>query len=240
MNQVIKEPLLLYIETSTGVCSVALSRGEMLIASDSVNEEKAHARVIAPMTESILLKCGLSLSDTDAVVVSGGPGSYTGLRVGVSFAKGICYGAGKPLISVSSLELLSRLVAEKPGYDPESAEFIIPMIDARRMEVYSVVCDREGKMLSDVEAVVLNNKSYSEQLATGKVVFAGDGSNKFRDIVDSPNAVFIDIVADASGMIKPALEKFRRKAFVDVAYFEPFYLKEFVAGVSKKGLGNLR
>ena len=151
----------------------------MVVASESVNEEKVH-RVIAPMTERLLFKAGIALSDIDAIAVSEGPGSYTGLRVGVSFAKGLCYGAGKPLISVSSLELLSRLAA---GGEDDIC-FIIPMIDARRMEVYSVVCNKDGKPLYDVEAVVLSSDSYAEQLSEGKVVFTG-WKQKFRDLTGS-------------------------------------------------------
>jgi len=234
------DPCLLLIETSTVACSVAISKGQKILASKSVNEEKAHARVIAPMTMSLITETGIEISEIDAVVVSEGPGSYTGLRVGVSLAKGICYGAGKPLISVSSLELLSRLAVEKyrdisiAEGDQETVAHIVPMIDARRMEVYSMICDKEGIPESAAEAKVLDIDSFSDLLSEGRVIFTGDGSFKFKELTKNSNAFFLEIISDASGMLKPALEKFRKGKFEDVAYFEPFYLKEFVAGVSKK------
>ncbi len=234
------DPCLLLIETSTVACSVAISRGEKILASKSLNEEKAHARVIAPMTMGLITETGIKISEIDAVVVSEGPGSYTGLRVGVSLAKGICYGAGKPLVSVSSLELLSILAVEKyrdiitAGGDQENVAHIVPMIDARRMEVYSMICDKEGNPESEVEAKVLDHESFSDLLSKGRVIFTGDGSFKFKGLTNNPNAFFLEIISDASGMLKPALEKFRKGQFEDVAYFEPFYLKEFIAGVPKK------
>jgi len=133
-------PVLLFIETSTEVCSVALSMGSELVSEVVVKEPKAHARLIAPMIESVLKESGIDISGTDAVVVSEGPGSYTGLRVGVSIAKGLCYGSGKPLIAVGSLDLLAN-IASKQYFQESSLYRIIPMIDARRMEVYSAVYD---------------------------------------------------------------------------------------------------
>jgi tRNA threonylcarbamoyladenosine biosynthesis protein TsaB len=239
-------PYLLLIETSTGVCSAALARGEELITRKAVTEEKAHARVIAPMVKELLEDSGMEISQCDAVVVSEGPGSYTGLRVGVSLAKGICYGSGKPLISVSSLELLARLAIDRyiPGNSQinknrdgvANSPLIVPMIDARRMEVYCAVYDIDGNLLSPVAAHILSSQSFAQELSAGIVLFTGDGAKKFEQIVTSPNAVFMEILSDASGMIKPALEKFEKGQFADVAYFEPFYLKDFVAGVSRKSI----
>ncbi len=231
----IKDPLFLLLETSTEVCSVALSRGEKIVSYRIVKEPKSHARIIALLVEELFKEAGLNISDCSAVVVSEGPGSYTGLRVGASIAKGICYGAGKPLIAVSSLELLARLASSEEKEIPSEA-IIIPMIDARRMEVYTARYDACCNLISKTEAVILNENSFSEDLAKGIVFFTGDGAGKFMDIMKHPNARFKLIEADARGMVKPALEKFHSGKFVDVAYFEPFYLKDFVAGVTKKRL----
>lgn len=229
------DPILLLLETSTEICSVALCLGEKIVSYRIVSEAKSHARIIAVLVEEVFKEAGLSIGDCSAVVVSEGPGSYTGLRVGVSIAKGICYGAGKPLIAVSSLELLARLAVSNEVDIPEKA-IVVPMIDARRMEVYTARYDACCNPLSKTEALVLNESSFSEDLAKGIVIFTGDGAGKFMDIMKHPNARFRLIGADARGMVRPALEKFHKGEFVDVAYFEPFYLKDFVAGVTKKRL----
>lgn len=226
------EPLLLLIETSTEICSVALCKGVEIVSHREVNEPKSHARIIATLVEAVLAEGGVSIGDCDAVVVSEGPGSYTGLRVGVSIAKGLCYGAGKPLIAISSLELLARL-AMAGTHDA----VIVPMIDARRMEVYTAKYDLLCNPLSKTEAIVLDEQSFSDELSKGVVIFAGVGAEKFRRIIDHPNAQFKLIGADARGMVIPALEKYISGEFVDVAWFEPFYLKDFVAGVTKRHFG---
>jgi tRNA threonylcarbamoyladenosine biosynthesis protein TsaB len=226
---------LLLIETSTEVCSVALSVGGEIAAQREIKEHKAHARVIAGFIEEVLLESGILLKDCSAVVVSEGPGSYTGLRVGVSVAKGLCYGSNLPLIAVGSLELIARVVHEKIK-DIEAPYRIAPMIDARRMEVYTALFDEECTQLTKTEAHILTEESYKEFLAEGRVIFTGDGAEKFKSIVNHPNALFIEGWASAKGMLIPAEEKYKRSEFADVAYFEPFYLKDFIAGVSKKSL----
>lgn len=260
------DPLLLLIETSTEVCSVALCKGVNIIAFRVINEPKSHARIIAVMVEEVLNQGGISISNCDAVVVSEGPGSYTGLRVGVSIAKGLCYGASIPLIAVSSLELLAQLaihtlaagenhslaagdtLAQPTAISPGT--IIIPMIDARRMEVYTAKFDSLCNPLSKTEAVILDQNSFSDELSKGDVIFAGVGAEKFKSIINNPintnnnpnstnnkyNVKFVIIGADARGMVIPALKKFKSSDFVDVAYFEPFYLKDFIAGVTKKRL----
>jgi len=227
-------PYLLLIETSTEVCSVALSAGESIISYRVIKEAKSHARVIAPIINEVLAEGGLTINECDAVVVSEGPGSYTGLRVGVSIAKGLCYGANKPLIAVSSLELLARLAARDGDVSPESV--IVSMIDARRMEVYAAKFDSSCNPISPVEAVILDELSFSSELSKGPVLFAGDGARKFMSVVNNPNARFALVDADARGMSTSALRKYLLGDFVDVAYFEPFYLKDFVAGITKKRL----
>ncbi|OFY41705.1 MAG: tRNA (adenosine(37)-N6)-threonylcarbamoyltransferase complex dimerization subunit type 1 TsaB [Bacteroidetes bacterium GWF2_40_14] len=225
-------PNLLLIETSTEVCSVALSAGERIISYRVIKEAKSHARVIALLINEVLEEGGLTIDRCDAVVVSEGPGSYTGLRVGVSIAKGLCYGANKPLIAVSSLELLGRLTTRERDVLPGSV--IIAMIDARRMEVYAAKFDSSCNPLSAVEAVILDESSFSAELSKGPVIFSGDGARKFMSMVNNPNANFSLIDADARGMVASALKKYFAGDFVDVAYFEPYYLKDFVAGVTKK------
>lgn len=227
-------PYLLLIETSTEVCSVALSAGEEIISYRVVKEAKSHARVIALLINEVLEEGGLTVDKCDAIVVSEGPGSYTGLRVGVSIAKGLCYGANKPLIAVSSLELLARLSAKDIDISPGSV--IVSMIDARRMEVYAAKFDSSCNPISRVEAVILDETSFSAELSEGPVLFAGDGARKFMNVINNPNAHFSLIDADARGMVTSALKKYLLGDFVDVAYFEPFYLKDFVAGITKKRL----
>lgn len=228
-------PILLYIETSGEICSVALSRRTELIREIVVKEPRAHARIIAPMVEEILNKSAISISDTDAIVVSEGPGSYTGLRVGVSVAKGLCFGSGKPLIAVGSLDLIA-VTAAKNRSDIGSFHTIIPMIDARRMEVYTAVYSADAVRLSGIEAKIIDEASFKELLEKGKTLFCGDGAAKVQSILKHENAFFTGVDASAGGMLKPALDKYNRGEFQDVAYFEPFYLKDFVAGISKKGL----
>jgi len=234
------EPLLLYIETSTDVCSVALSLGSRLIDEKISREPRAHARVIAPMTEEILRESGYTAASCDAVVVSGGPGSYTGLRVGVSLAKGLCYGSGKPLISVGSIELLAniafkRIVPEYPG-----TTTVIPAMDARRMEIYTAIYNADREMISPVKALVVEKESFTEILDKGVTLFCGDGAMKLQQVLEHPNARFIPLEALSNGMVDIALRKFTAGEFEDTAMYEPFYLKDFVAGVSKRGPLNLK
>ncbi|MHC1779237.1 MAG: tRNA (adenosine(37)-N6)-threonylcarbamoyltransferase complex dimerization subunit type 1 TsaB [Bacteroidales bacterium] len=234
-------PLLLLIETSTEVCSVAICAGEKVIGSKVSREPKSHARVVAPMVNDLLGENSIDMNGIDAVVVSEGPGSYTGLRVGVSLAKGLCFGSSKPLISVGSVELLYNLAIEYihkgllPGVDENTGFFVIPMIDARRMEVYTAVYNEMGEPLEEVQAKVLDEGSFKDYIEKRVTIFCGDGSGKVKDLIKDSNALFIDIESVAWGMIKTALNKYQNKKFEDVAYFEPFYLKDFIAGVSKKG-----
>lgn len=245
-----KAPTLLLIETSTDVCSVALSNGLTLIDQIISHKPRAHASIISVITEELLNRSKISLEMCDAVAVSEGPGSYTGLRVGVSFAKGLCYGASKPLIAVGSLTLLATLATAQINKDSQKTistesidtTTILPMIDARRMEVYtaaySITEERRSpiKALTPVKAVVVDSDSFSAQLQKGRVFFCGDGSSKVAEIINHPNAKFLNIEALAQGMIPTAVEKYENREFEDVAYFEPFYLKDFIAGVSKKNL----
>ena len=197
--------------------------------------DRAHAARLAPMIDSILSEKGLSVRDCDAVGVSMGPGSYTGLRVGVSTAKGLCFGAGIPLLATGSLDTLVWTAIEGTMV-PEGCRYIIPMIDARRMEVYTAVFGPDGRQLGEVEPKVIDAGSFAAELSEGPVLFIGDGAQKCREVLTSPNAHFVQICPDARGMAAPVSQAYNEKRFKDVAYFEPFYLKDFVATVSRKKL----
>ena len=326
---------ILLIETSTALCSAALAEDGAITAYKESSAPKAHASLTAVFIQEILEERGLTLADCDAVCVSMGPGSYTGLRVGVSTAKGLCFGAGKPLLAVGTLDtLVAQAMEEIPGqagndgqtgtpgnsndtpgngitgstnvipdnsngnlgngiHDngipgngipgsvnaiPDNSNgtpgngipdtdnvitgtanvipdligdprFIIPMIDARRMEVYTAVfastpsvipSEAEGSLryvqITETAPVIIDENSFAEYLEQGPVLFIGDGAGKCADVIRHPNAHFCQCHPKASSMLAPAIVQLRAGNFQNVAYFEPFYLKEFVATVSKKKL----
>jgi len=225
---------ILLIDTSTSLCSAALCEDGEITASRCSGEGRSHASLCAPFVKEVLEERGLQASDCDAVCVSMGPGSYTGLRVGVSTAKGMCFGAGIPLLAVSTLDVLVAM-ALKNG-SAEGCRYIVPMIDARRMEVYSAVYDSEGKRLTEIEPAVVGAESFAKELSEGAVLFIGDGADKCREVLTSSNARFRQCCPDAAAMAAPAVTEYNEKRFKDIAYFEPFYLKQFVATVSSKKL----
>ena len=223
---------IILIETSTALCSVALAEDGVITAYKESSAPKAHASLTAVFIDEILKEKGLTMSDCHAVCVSMGPGSYTGLRVGVSTAKGLCFGSGLPLIAVGTLDTLvaQAQVSGQIG----NARYVVPMVDARRMEVYTAIFTPEGKQITETAPMIIDENSFAEQLAEGEVLFIGDGAGKCADIIKHPNAKFIQCNPQASAMLSPAQTAYKEKRFEDVAYFEPFYLKEFVATVSKK------
>lgn len=224
---------ILHIETSTQVCSVALSEDGQCIFSKTDFEGPSHA-----VTLGIYVDEALSFADShaiplDAVAVSCGPGSYTGLRIGVSMAKGICYGRNLPLIGIPTPEVMCvpLLLDEEL---PEDA-LLCPMIDARRMEVYAALYDRALHPVREIEAVIIDESSYEEYLNRGPVYFFGNGAAKCKEKILHPNARFVEDIHPLAKWMFPLAEKaFARGDFKDVAYFEPFYLKEFVASKPKK------
>lgn len=226
---------LILIETSTSLCSTAIAEDGKVTIEKISDEPRAHASLTALFVSNMLKEKGLKVTDCDAVAVSEGPGSYTGLRVGVSTAKGLCFGAGIPLISVGTLDTLVWQAKEE-GLVPEDCKYIVPMIDARRMEVYTGVFTPEGKQVTPTKAEVVTGESFKEYLAEGPVLFIGDGAMKCEGTINNPGATFVQLAPKASGMVKPATEALKAGTFRDVAYFEPFYLKEFVTTVSKKKL----
>ncbi|MBQ5827413.1 MAG: tRNA (adenosine(37)-N6)-threonylcarbamoyltransferase complex dimerization subunit type 1 TsaB [Bacteroidales bacterium] len=226
---------ILLLETATDSCSVALSENSNIIAEKYINQPKAHASLLARYICDILQENNLTMEDCNAVAVSKGPGSYTGLRVGVSCAKGLCYGASKPLISVCTLATIAQMALDNNLYTGEGDFLIVPMIDARRMEVYTANFNSKGEQLTPVEAKILDETSYAAELAAGPVLFTGNGAEKFKELVgDNPNAFFAPQEPHAAGMRVIAANKLEAEEFEDNAYFEPFYLKDFVAGKPKK------
>ncbi|MBR1887050.1 MAG: tRNA (adenosine(37)-N6)-threonylcarbamoyltransferase complex dimerization subunit type 1 TsaB [Bacteroidales bacterium] len=223
---------ILLIETSTAVLSVALSENGVVTASRECHEPRLQASLTAPFVKEVLDSKGFKVSDCDAICVGKGPGSYTGLRVGVSTAKGLAFGANLPLIAIGSLDTLAASeVSGKAG-----AAFIIPMIDVRRMEVYTAVFSPTGKQLTAVEAKIIGPESFAEYLDKGPVLFIGDGALKCKDVITHPNAMFAEAWPLASNMAVLAEKAYNEGIFENLAYFEPFYLKDFVATVSKKSI----
>ncbi|MFI3258704.1 MAG: tRNA (adenosine(37)-N6)-threonylcarbamoyltransferase complex dimerization subunit type 1 TsaB [Rikenellaceae bacterium] len=225
--------LILSIESGTEVCSVAIARDGEVVAMRESAEGRDHARLVALYADELLKECGIAPSELSAVAVSKGPGSYTGLRIGVSFAKGLCYGLRIPLIGVSSLSSLARLTIENSDTDELQGALLAPMVDARRMEVYTQLFDTKGVATTEVEAKIIDEESFSELRAEGKrLILIGDGAAKCREAL--PWATILDVKPSAAGVAKIADEKFQRAEVEDVAYFEPFYLKDVVITKSKK------
>lgn len=227
--------MILCIETSTAVLSVALARDGAVVCERVCTQPRSQAALTAPLVKEVLDAAGITAGECDAVCVSAGPGSYTGLRVGVSTAKGLAFGAGIPLLSMGTLDILVEGVCHSEQSE-ESPAFIVPMIDARRMEVYTAVYSADGSRLTEVEARVIGPDAFAEYLEQGEVLFVGDGALKCREVLTHPNARFKEAFPLARHMARRAQEDFDAGKFQDVAYFEPFYLKDFIATVSKKNL----
>tara|TARA_R110000772_G_scaffold211396_1_gene321973 strand:+ start:652 stop:1311 length:660 start_codon:yes stop_codon:yes gene_type:complete len=217
--------VILCLETATTNCSVAVSvDGKVSAIREENNQKFSHAEKLHVFIDEVLAEAKIDKSQLNAVAVSKGPGSYTGLRIGVSAAKGLCFALDIPLLSISTLEVIARQVAEQDCY-------IIPMLDARRMEVYSAVFNAEKKQIRDTQAEIVTKDSFSEYLDKKQTVFLGDGSNKFKEVCANKNAVFIDAIFPSSaGMASLAETKYKKSDTENVAYFEPFYLKEFMMG----------
>ncbi|RKE03346.1 tRNA (adenosine(37)-N6)-threonylcarbamoyltransferase complex dimerization subunit type 1 TsaB [Marinifilum flexuosum] len=235
--------LLLNIETSTAICSVALGKDGKLLALKENKEGMKHASHLTVFIENILKENNLSTADLDGVAISMGPGSYTGLRIGVSTAKGICYGAGIPLIAVSTLQSMTKALQYNSDLSSiiknQEKTLFCPMIDARRMEVYTAFYNANTELVKDISADIIDENSFANELSEQEIVFFGDGSGKCKDVITNENGIFLDDVnATAVGMIELAENKFNKNELEDVAYFEPFYLKDFVATTPKKNIFN--
>ncbi|MGV3697055.1 tRNA (adenosine(37)-N6)-threonylcarbamoyltransferase complex dimerization subunit type 1 TsaB [Flavobacterium sp.] len=215
---------ILNIETATKNCSVSLAKNGVTVLCREIAEQGySHAEKLHVFIEELFKETGTSLQELAAIAVSKGPGSYTGLRIGVSTAKGLCYALGIPLISVDTLQVLAKKVSVENGW-------IVPMIDARRMEVYSAVFDARHNKSKDVQAEILTEESYVEM--TEPIYFVGDCQDKCQTVLTQANFHFLPeiVFPSANEMSALSFEKFSKKDFEDVAYFEPFYLKDFLLG----------
>jgi len=224
--------LIINIETATSICSVALAKDGILLSQRETAEKNSHSFVLGTFVEEVIEEANYKMSDLDAVAISSGPGSYTGLRIGASMAKGISYSLDIPLIAVPTLKAMAN------GVNNHSADYLIPMIDARRMEVYAAIFDAFLTEIKPVEPVIINEDSFLDLLENNKVAFFGDGAIKCKPVLKSENALFFDSgMPSAGSMCSLSEQAFAKKQFEDTAYFEPFYLKEFQAKISKvKGL----
>lgn len=221
--------LILQIETATTVCSVALSENGNVLAYKELQQRNVHAEVITLYIDEVLKMSGKQYSDLSAVAVSCGPGSYTGLRIGISVTKGLCYSLDIPFIAVETLEAMTDgMIAESLAKDV----LFCPMIDARRMEVFTAVFDAEGNRVKPTSAEIIDSGSFSDLLITNKIIFFGDGASKCGEVLGAnPNAQIVpNFHNSALHLTKKATEKFINKNFEDTAYFEPYYLKDFIAG----------
>ncbi|MGB5942399.1 MAG: tRNA (adenosine(37)-N6)-threonylcarbamoyltransferase complex dimerization subunit type 1 TsaB [Leeuwenhoekiella sp.] len=222
---------ILHLETTTTNCSVSLSKdGELVILQEDMGANYSHAERLHPFISKVLTDAKIAFNQLDAVAVSSGPGSYTGLRIGVSSAKGLCYAHNVPLIAVDTLQHLAQQAAVK-----YQADFYIPLLDARRMEVYSAVFNKKLTSIRETRAEIITGDLYNEYLDQGNTVFIGNGVEKFQEQCNHPNAIFLPkALPSAREMIPFANAKYKKGDFVDVAYFEPYYLKDFLVTKPKK------
>ncbi|MFD0963617.1 tRNA (adenosine(37)-N6)-threonylcarbamoyltransferase complex dimerization subunit type 1 TsaB [Pseudofulvibacter geojedonensis] len=218
---------ILQIDTATTNCSVAISKNGKTIALKEVSNGYSHAENLHVFVEEILKESALSFSDLSAIAVSKGPGSYTGLRIGVSAVKGWSFALNIPLIALETLEVIAHQTDRNNG-------FVIPMIDARRMEAYTRVYDYNYNEVRSIEAQVLDEDSFLSYLEKGEVVFIGNKTEKIQGLIKHENAIFIDSLPSAKEMSSLSYEKYNNNDFEDVAYFEPYYLKDFLVTPEKK------
>jgi tRNA threonylcarbamoyladenosine biosynthesis protein TsaB len=233
-------PLILHIETATDVCSVALSEGDQQLSLVESDQERSHASLLNIFIRQAVGDAGKELKDLDAIAVSKGPGSYTGLRIGVSTAKGLAYALEIPLLASGTLEnmacgAVSQAAIRELIKIHGDLLLLCPMLDARRMEVYTGFYTGEGAIFREVSADIIDQDSYRKILESNQVCFFGNGADKCKAVLDHPSAHFVDgINPSAASMITLILKKYQLKQFEDVAYFEPFYLKDFIATIPKK------
>ena len=220
--------LILNIDTAVDVASICLAKDGEFLSITKNESQKDHASWLHTAIKEIFEKNSLELRSVDAIAVTGGPGSYTGLRIGMATAKGICYALNKPLISLNTLLVMANAAKDihKDSFG-ENADLLCPMIDARRMEVFIAIYTKELQIVKEPAAITLNENSFDEYLSNNSICFFGNGSNKFSTIKKHEKAIFDEIKADASSMISLSEKKFAEKEFADLAYAEPLYLKEF-------------
>lgn len=225
--------LILSLETSVDSCSVALHKNGKLLTSAFVDEPQAHAGKLGFLIEKVLTESSTLPQSLQAIAIASGPGSYTGLRIGVSTAKGLCYSLSIPLIAVNTLQLMAYQASQSSN---EQA-FLCPMIDARRMEVYSLLMDSSLSILEPIKAEIIDEQSYSQLLSKHRIAFFGNGAAKCRGVITNPNAIFLEgIVPSSISLGQMAARKFQKAEVEDLIHFEPFYLKEFQVKKSSKPL----
>ncbi|WP_420385591.1 tRNA (adenosine(37)-N6)-threonylcarbamoyltransferase complex dimerization subunit type 1 TsaB [Roseivirga sp.] len=223
--------LILSIETATTVCSVALTDGQQIVARKKLYTDKSHANQLTLLVTEMMKEAGLVLADLKAVAISEGPGSYTGLRIGISTAKGLCYALNIPLIGISTLKAMAHEVNATMN---EAGGLLCPMIDARRMEVYTALYSPEMTEVMAPHPKILDESSFEETLKESGVLFFGNGAPKFSEVLQNENARFVEEISPSAWAIgQLAAERFANQQFEDLAYFEPSYLKEFQATTPK-------
>ena len=224
--------MILQIETATASCSVALAKDGVVLGFKEVNERNLHAEVITRFIEEIISAAGFNYPDLDAIAVSCGPGSYTGLRIGISTAKGLCFALDKPLIAIETLDAMASGLISMNEYGEKENLLLCPMIDARRMEVYTALFTAKGIKVKPTTASIIDESSFDDLFKENQILFFGDGAEKCFNVLNkNPNASFLPgFVNSATYLTQKAAEKFDNKEFEDVAYFEPYYLKDFIAG----------
>ncbi|WP_425637724.1 tRNA (adenosine(37)-N6)-threonylcarbamoyltransferase complex dimerization subunit type 1 TsaB [Algoriphagus yeomjeoni] len=222
--------VILSLETSTPICSIALHKDGVLMKEKSLDVPGAHSEKLMEMIDSLLGECQLAMENVEAVAVSEGPGSYTGLRIGVSVAKGLAFAGDIPLISISTLKALAYGAKSQI----KGKGLIVAMLDARRMEVYREVFDQELETVTKLDSEIIDEESFSNLFEKCKVYFVGDAVKKVAEVIHHTNAVFLDVPISAEYVGSLAFQKFQMEEFADLAYFVPNYLKEFKALQSKK------
>jgi tRNA threonylcarbamoyladenosine biosynthesis protein TsaB len=231
--------MIICLETATNLCSVALCDSDGVISLRESNESKSHASVLTVFIDELLREKGIRARDLKAVAVSKGPGSYTGLRIGVSVAKGIAYGASIPLIGVeTTLSMFWGISgSQTSGSEIDKNVLYCPMLDARRMEVYYAIYDCYGNKIKDISAEIINENSFVNISESRKIIFFGDGAQKCKEVITQKNAFFADEYRiSASSLHKPVFQAFNNNKFEDTAYFEPLYLKDFITSIPRKNI----
>jgi tRNA threonylcarbamoyladenosine biosynthesis protein TsaB len=231
--------MIICLETATNLCSVALCSNEGLVSIRESHDTKSHASMITVFIDEILKEQGLKVKDLEAVAVSRGPGSYTGLRIGVSAAKGLAYASSIPLIAIDTTLSMFFGFRENglPGQENPENVLLCPMLDARRMEVYCAIYNYSGKIVKKISAEVITPESFSDITESEKIIFFGNGAEKCREIIKRKNSYFnSDFSISASHMLVPAYQALRDLEFQDIAYFEPFYLKDFITSKPRNSI----
>jgi tRNA threonylcarbamoyladenosine biosynthesis protein TsaB len=231
--------MIICLETATNLCSVALCDNNGVISLRESSEGKSHASLLTVFIEEVLRENGIGARNLDAVAVSKGPGSYTGLRIGVSVAKGIAYAASLPLIGIdTTLSMFWGIAGNlQSTQEIDKSTLYCPMLDARRMEVYFAIYDADGNTIKDISAEIIHEDSFSNFPASQKIIFFGDGSAKCKELIKRKNIYFAeDFRISASYMHIPVIKAFKSLKYEDIAYFEPFYLKDFITSTPRKNL----